>query len=150
MTDSKSPNETLGQIVYVSRETIEFNEPRLIGLLNNVRRLNEAKQITGMLVYDKGHFLQVIEGDLKTLDRVFGYIAVDKRHTEVTKLVRQPVSQRFFPNWSMGFSNLSDSKHNQVEGLNDFFQQGKCIEHINHRSRALKILKGFASGSWHE
>lgn len=142
--------ENLGHIIYVSRESIEFNEPRLIGLLNNVRRRNEDIGITGMLVYDQGHFLQVIEGDLEVLDNVFSYIVKDARHMGVTKLLRQPIARRAFPDWSMGFTDLTESKISQVEGLNDFFQQGRCIESIDNRGRALKILKAFSQGYWHD
>lgn len=65
-------------------------------------RNNCHNRITGYLIFDKTHFLQILEGDEDDVERTFLRISCDRRHEDLTVLVRRPVAHRAFSEWHMG------------------------------------------------
>ena len=51
------------QISYLSRASEAMSAEALLALLMQSRKNNVARNLTGMLLYGNGTFLQVIEGD---------------------------------------------------------------------------------------
>ena len=56
------------QILYVSVETHRFTKDDLKALLNQSREKNLKLGITGILIYYKKHFFQILEGEK---DKIF-------------------------------------------------------------------------------
>jgi len=50
------------QLIYVSAATNRFNPAELRELLRLARLKNQQLDVTGMLLYHEGSFLQVLEG----------------------------------------------------------------------------------------
>jgi hypothetical protein len=65
----------------------------------------------------------------------------------VTKIIDEPIAQRTFGDWTMGFSEIDPSELGMIEGLSDFFQQGKSLTSLE-AGRAKKLLSAFAQGRW--
>ena len=90
-------------LVYSSRAI----RPMLIGdldaLAGSARVHNDLMAVTGMLLYLKGRFLQHIEGHDRDVVEVFERIEADSRHTGIRVLSHEPIVERRFPSWSMGF-----------------------------------------------
>jgi len=137
----------LYHLIYASRETHNFNEDELLGLLTKARQANKTYNITGMLLYDKGSFFQVLEGDKDKIENLFSVISMDERHREIVRIIFEAIPERSFPDWSMGYSNISRKELDTIEGMNDFFDGGACLVDIDG-GRAKKILKAFSAGRW--
>ena len=61
-----------------------------------------------MLIYDRGIFLQMLEGDIAPLFKTFERIERDPRHKDVLVLLREPnASARVFGQWSMDYADGS-------------------------------------------
>jgi hypothetical protein len=90
-------------IVYASLAARAMDDPDLEALLLDARTRNEAAEITGMLVYADGSFLQQLEGEAAAVRETFARIEADQRHTAVRMLSQRPIDERRFPAWSMGF-----------------------------------------------
>lgn len=95
------------RIVFVSTATIEFGEAELLKLLTQAWTLHRAHDITGMLAYSNGRFLQVLEGRPAAVQSVYHNIAADLRHGKLEKLADGPVPHREFAGWHMGFATPS-------------------------------------------
>ncbi len=80
------------------------------------------------------------------MDGMYKKLHLDKRHQQLTLIVREPIAKRYFADWSMGFSNVTPEELRQVEGLNDFFRDGSCAGLDS--GRAKKLLASFAEGRW--
>lgn len=93
------------RVVYVSSASFAFSLEDLTRLLEKARRANGAADVTGMLVYCKGEFLQALEGPPAAVLDTFARIERDQRHRDIVQLQRGDASQ-LFSNWAMGFSNL--------------------------------------------
>ena len=110
------------RLTYASTALKEWSEEELLKLLEDCRKNNGAKNITGILLYAKGTFFQVLEGDEATVSSVYAMIEKDKRHKEVTLIQKENITERAFPYWSMGFDKIDSKELSNMDGLNDFFE----------------------------
>ncbi|MCB1801184.1 MAG: BLUF domain-containing protein [Gammaproteobacteria bacterium] len=140
-------DENLIHCIYASAATAEFTPKDLEELLSVARKNNEALGVTGMLLYEKGSFFQILEGAPEAVESLFEKISADKRHSRISKLILEPIEARSFANWSMGHAAVPVRKLSEIEGLNDFFQAGKCFTGLDD-GRAKILLKAFRDGQW--
>lgn len=104
-------------IVYMSRAVRPLSDQDLQALLDQCRRDNAARNVTGVLFYSHGNIAQLIEGDAEVLEPLFDIISRDGRHSNVTKLVDKPISTRSFEDWSMAFHPLEPSGFEALQGF---------------------------------
>ena len=137
----------LTHLIYSSAAGPEFDPADLKTILQLARVKNSRLSVTGMLLYSSGSFFQVLEGDEATVTELFATIAADPRHKSVTKIIHEPIEQRDFGDWTMGFAEVDPSDLASIEGLSDFFQQGDSLTSLQP-GRAKKLLSAFAQGRW--
>lgn len=88
-------------LVYMSQATAGFEERSLIDLVEQSKAKNGKKTITGMLLFNEGYFLQMLEGDEFAVRQLMEVIRQDSRHDQVRVLFAQQMAHRHCPNWSM-------------------------------------------------
>ena len=77
-------------------------------MVESARRHNEQQQITGLLLFHEGSFLQVIEGDRKEISNLFEKkLLRDSRHSAVSLFHDCALVERQFRYWHLAFSDLS-------------------------------------------
>jgi hypothetical protein len=96
-------------LIYTSRASQAFSDADLKKLLMHARLNNGKINVTGMLIYHDGVFLQALEGDEQSVREVFKRIEKDARHSGFAILRSQSSfgERRIFGDWSMGFANAS-------------------------------------------
>lgn len=67
------------------------------------RRNNARVGVTGALMFNRGFFAQVLEGERQQIESVFERIQRDPRHTNLVVLQFAPAPERAFAAWSMAF-----------------------------------------------
>jgi hypothetical protein len=98
------------RIVYKSTETTPFNHTKLKKLLVQSRLRNAEHDVSGMLIYDHGAFLQLLEGEIGAVKDTFVRIERDPRHKHLTMLLTdENVAERAFGKWSMGYADGRDA-----------------------------------------
>ncbi|MBC8054278.1 MAG: BLUF domain-containing protein [Sphingobacteriaceae bacterium] len=122
----------LHRIVYVSTSIDLLSEQELQKILSVSRKNNAQKNITGILVYNDGNILQVLEGDKKDIHALFGVISQDHRHYGCIILQDTHSETRSFAEWSMGFRSVSHIEFIQLEGYWDL--RSKNMPLINNES----------------
>ena len=137
----------LMHLIYASKATIDFSDDDIVDLLTKARKNNQSLNVTGMLLFEKGSFLQVLEGEEETVNKLFTKISRDKRHANIVNIISEAISERYLSDWSMGYVSISRSELEKIEGMNDFFKGGSCLADID-KGRAKKILNAFAGGRW--
>ena len=93
-------------LVYVSAADRGLRGVDLQTLLVQSRRNNEANDVTGLLLYRAGTFLQFLEGAEAVVEGVFAAIAADERHHDVVLVRRREQPARQFPSWSMAYGDV--------------------------------------------
>ena len=139
----------LEHVIYASVATRELGAPELGEMLEKSRAANEITGLTGMLLHceEDGSFFQVLEGGPEAIDRLLEKLRADQRHSHLTVIIREPIAERAFADWTMGFASVSQEKLRTIRGLNDFFSEGSCFAKLDS-GRAKKLLAVFAAGRW--
>ncbi len=110
-------------LIYLSRATQPMNAEDLQQLLDQSRRNNEQVNITGLLLYQAGCFLQALEGEAQPVTELYDRISKDPRHTDLNKLYDQPIDKRNFGDWSMGFHLVDKAALENSEGFSNILDE---------------------------
>lgn len=100
-TAGETAEQVIGCLTYESKATARPGEEELNGLVEAARRRNHALGVTGMLLYDKGRFLQTLEGPVEGLERIWSSIREDDRHGGIEVLTQHLVGARLFSQWDL-------------------------------------------------
>ncbi|SFR53215.1 BLUF domain-containing protein [Thiomicrospira sp. ALE5] len=95
------------ELVYTSRASSMMTEIELEELRNEAIYFNSMQQITGLLLYNNGIFLQLLEGEQHDIESLYSKIKQDFRHYDVRQIYSRPIEKRSFGKWSMRFFNVS-------------------------------------------
>lgn len=134
-------------LIYASAAQSDLDAPELTDLLQQARSGNERLGVTGMLLYAKGSFFQVLEGEAGVVDALFARIALDARHAKAITIVRESIARRSFAECSMGFSTITRHQIRKILGINDFFVKASCFAELD-AGRARKLRAAFVEGRW--
>jgi hypothetical protein len=91
------------QIMYSSMAPVPMTVDALEQILADARTGNEARNVTGVLVYVDGVFFQILEGDKKVVSDLMASIASDSRHQSVKVFYEAEVQARAFESWRMAY-----------------------------------------------
>ncbi|RLS77980.1 MAG: BLUF domain-containing protein [Planctomycetota bacterium] len=138
------------QLIYTSEAKNNFSPGELQNLLLTARRNNDRDAITGMLLYEDGTFLQVLEGENEVIESTYQRIAADKRHHKIMLIARFEIDHRSFHDWEMGFFDASGGKLLQLPGYSNFLSKKTVeLENLEDGDKAREVLLNFKLGAWH-
>jgi hypothetical protein len=84
------------------------NDDETVGaILRRSHAYNPPQGITGVLCHSDRMYLQVLEGGREQVNRLYGKILRDPRHTHVVLLHYEETSERRYSGWTMGQANLA-------------------------------------------
>jgi hypothetical protein len=131
------------QIIYASAASKQLTTSELVEIIDNGLSKNEKLGITGIVMYDAGSFLQVLEGPDDAVERLYTTIARDPRHTNVRLLSQKYITEREFGDWSMTFA-VPDGTAIAHDGFLDYASTGE--EFSLEGSEVSQILSMFRDG----
>ena len=127
-------------LLYLSGSTVPFTAKDLRDLLAKSRENNSKLGISGMLLFKGGNFLQVLEGKKETVVALYEKITRDPRHHQITTLLEETSTKRDFPDWSMGFHDLSSADTRSIPGFSHFLDTSLTSADFTDVQRAKKLL----------
>ena len=131
------------QLIYVS-DLVNADETHLAPIVESAVRHNQEDNISGMLLYSEGNFLQVLEGTPEQVEQTYQRVCRDPRHTNIFILTQEDVDERHFADWSMGFRKLSEKDIASFPEYAPYFQFG--FNQTDFKAKpgvALEMLKLF-------
>ena len=136
------------QLIYVSTATHQLEEDEIRKILESSVRRNTPQEVTGLLLYAYGSFMQVLEGGRAAVDETMSRIVADTRHHSIYVLSDRRVPTRDFGHWSMAFRGVTAHDAATWPGYAPLFEHGFSAEVIGARpGLALKMLQKFASNN---
>ncbi len=136
------------QLGYASAATEAFQPTELKELLSKARSNNAKLGVTGMLLYHEGSFIQILEGEQKTVETLYAKIAEDHRHANAMLLFKSEADERSFDQWTMGFRQLAKDAVDKPAGLNRFLENGASGITNADGEKIKAVLLGFREGKW--
>jgi len=134
-------------LTYVSSATTPFSKQALRRLLEQCAVANKAVGVTGMLLYQDGNFMQVLEGNEHSVRGVYARIERDRRHRGLITMLQGEIEDRQFPTWSMGFRELTRDPGPIEDGYTHFMNSSPGDAQFSaNPSRAQSLLLKFKQG----
>jgi hypothetical protein len=106
--------EDLIQVIYVSAASSDISEHDTAELLKEARKTNRKNDVSGMMLYVGGCLLMLLEGEAHKVDTVSLEIVAWKH--EMRAIYREPVAEREFPDWIMGFEAVAPAEAARLLG----------------------------------
>ena len=100
---------TFKSLTYTSLARLDLQADDLEAIHRTAREANALDGITGLLIFNGTHFLQIIEGVPDAIDELVDRLRRDPRHSGVEIRDEQMVGERSFPDWSMELVRVSAS-----------------------------------------
>jgi hypothetical protein len=91
----------LTSVTYTSLARLDLQSSDLEDIHRTARDRNALDGVTGLLVFNGTHFLQIIEGSEKAIEDLIERLRKDPRHSGFEIRDRRKVEARSFPDWSM-------------------------------------------------
>lgn len=131
---------------YISEQSHILKDSDLQVLLTNCRKNNSENGISGLLISYQGSFIQFIEGDEATIDRLFKKIKKDPRHHNVTELASGYEKERQFNDWSMAFKKLDEKEAENILGFRIFKKEKVFLSSDDSENHpAVELLNSFVN-----
>ncbi|MCW2478005.1 diguanylate phosphodiesterase [Candidatus Symbiopectobacterium sp. NZEC135] len=136
----------LSTLIYRSRASRIFDPSLLDALVAQSQARNMTLQLTGILIFDGSHFLQILEGDPEAVNQVYDTICNDPRHDGVIELMRDYAAKRRFINMGMALFDLRHDKPGAV--LRAVIKTGALRYNLVSDDRVYKFIRTFVEGRW--
>ncbi len=132
----------LYQVIYSSVALEVMPKSKLYRILMEARSSNQRNQITGVLVFAEGRFLQVIEGDEASVANIMTRISLDPRHEDVRILHEGVIESRSFPNWLMAYVTSNQKELANWAGLRSTASLNEVLDELHGSpSRQADLLR---------
>ena len=120
--------EDLIHVFYVSSSPSDLSEHDTVKFLNEARKANRQNDISGMMLYTGGCFLLLLEGEPARVDIACNMIFSDER--EMRMILREPIAEREFPEWTMGFEAVEPLEAARLLGKPLLFESASRVPRI--------------------
>jgi hypothetical protein len=132
-------------LVYISHAAEDISYTDIRDILSESRKHNAQENITGLLIFREGFFLQLLEGTETAVKNILGKIMMDDRNHSLRVLIEVEGDQRLFQNWQMAFID-GDISSNETVDLIDFFDV--CLKAGAHqRALIMPMLRKFQASA---
>ncbi len=138
------------QLIYASAAVKPFTPPELRDLLAGARTRNAAAEVSGLLLYHEGSFLQILEGEPTTVQALFEKIGKDPRHANMLLLSQKTIEERNFGDWSMGFADFVSLKKGSPGFLDFLLAKSSFLDLHGDTTLVAKLVDAFQAGKWHQ
>ena len=126
-----SSRPPLLRLVYMSQAHTGMPLEALSSLLVKARAANEARLITGALLYQDQVFFQLLEGPEAEVRALYSKIEQDPRHFGCQVLLDYQTNERLFPDWSMGHASATSAQVRAIPAMNGFFTRNPSAFHLD-------------------
>lgn len=131
---------SLCRLLYISSAVRDFDPDEVQLLVSAASQRNADNDLTGLLIYHDGSFLQVLEGPSETVEASYARIMQNWRHHNATVLLRETVETRAFPDFSMACADpdkFSAEMQGMLHRLSQLKQDGPRMSTPDQKVRLL-------------
>ncbi|MDB4292308.1 BLUF domain-containing protein [Maribacter sp.] len=111
-------------LVYSSTAALDISHEDILEICSSCKRNNSRYNITGILVFKKPFFFQILEGSKKDVMELYYTIEDDIRHSAIEIFEQGEHSERLFQTWEISiarensYPDMGDGiKNNSISDL---------------------------------
>lgn len=133
---------SLKSLTYTSLARLDLQASDLEAIHRTAREVNAFEGITGLLIFNGTHFLQIVEGAPAAIDDLLVRLRRDERHNGVEVRDERLVPERSFPGWSMELVRVSASYFEAKESVSHRLPNGTAPDVRNRVIRMTETISG--------
>ena len=118
----------LKSLTYTSLARLDLTADDLDSIHQAAMHFNALDGITGLLIFNGTHFLQVIEGAEEAIDDLTARLRRDPRHHGLEIRDQPMVEKRSFPDWSMELVRVKARYYEAKDAVEQVLPQGLSNE----------------------
>ena len=109
----------LKSLTYTSLARLDLTARDIEAIHRTARDVNSIEGITGLLIFNGTHFLQIVEGSPLAIDDLVERLRRDPRHSGIEIRDQRGIDERSFPDWSMELVRVSAGYFEAKETVSD-------------------------------
>lgn len=125
-------------LIYVSKAAKNVDYDEILNILTHSWKYNHNSYISGMLIHDNNHFMQIIQGPIATIDKLYARISKDQRHSKVQLIGEELLHTRNCTGWGIGFYDQQEVADIFYEALD--VGHGKELYNVNYSDAKSLLL----------
>lgn len=133
---------SLKSLTYTSLARLDLQASDLEAIHRTAREVNALEGITGLLIFNGTHFLQIIEGAPNAIDDLIERLRRDPRHHGFQVRDEREIEQRNFPDWSMEMVRVSASYFEAKDTVSDRLPDGTASDVRDRVIRMTEEISG--------
>ncbi|WP_162888071.1 BLUF domain-containing protein [Sphingomonas mesophila] len=106
-------------LTYTSHASLDLDAADVEAIHRSALNANALDGITGLLVFNGTHFLQIVEGAPDAIDDLVERLRRDPRHHALEIRDERAIDRRSFADWSMDLVRVSASYFEALETVRD-------------------------------
>ena len=107
----------LKSLTYTSLARLDLTADDIAAIHRTARERNALDGITGLLIFNGTHFLQVIEGAPSAIDDLVSRLKRDDRHHQLDVRDQRTMPERQFPDWTMELVRVSSKYYEARDAI---------------------------------
>ena len=93
---------SLSRLIYASHiDPAHWSEDSFERIIRGARAFNQVNGVTGLLLFKRQRFLQLLEGSRECVADVMSRVHADPRHRELSIISVEDIDERLCATWSM-------------------------------------------------
>lgn len=128
-------------LIYRSHLRVDTPIQSIIDMVNQANYRNECAGVTGVLLFNGIHFLQLLEGEEAAVMQIYKKICRDKLHFNIVKLLYDYAPYRRFGR--LGMELIDIRLFSKDECLDRVLQRGTTQHKLLYNDRALRFFRTF-------
>jgi hypothetical protein len=133
---------SLKSLTYTSLARLDLQASDLEAIHRTAREVNALEGITGLLIFNGTHFLQIVEGAPNAIDDLVERLRRDPRHHGFEIRDQREIEQRNFPDWSMEMVRVSASYFEAKDTVSERLPDGTASEVRDRVIRMTEAISG--------
>ena len=109
--------EELQSLTYVSRAAVGLSDDDVFNIYKTAMEYNALDGVTGLLIFDGGWFMQIIEGSQTALDALLVRMSRDTRHHALNIVDKRTIKARSFADWSMKLVRIDRAHMKGIDSI---------------------------------
>lgn len=100
----------LKSLTYTSWARPSISDVDIEAILRSAHTNNPLDGITGVLIFNGGAFMQILEGSEQAVNDMVSRLCTDTRHSNFFIRDDRLIEERSFPDWSMAYLRLKNDE----------------------------------------
>ena len=135
----------LKSLTYTSLAGLDLQASDLEDIHRTARETNALDGITGLLIFNGTHFLQIIEGSEQAIGDLIEKLHRDRRHSSLEIRDERAIDERSFPDWAMELVHVEASYFQAHDKVAERLPSGIAPEVRDRVFRMTETISGTVS-----